>query len=103
MESNSDPTFDREYDLLKAQIDRAEAVVKALNQPVNSNSSSLNVNMGGGGIGVWVCITCCLLTLLACFFIARDVDQIKQNDRDQANQLNAIYMMAPHLKPEKPN
>jgi len=97
VESNSE--FDREYDLLKEQLDRADELRKSF-QGTNSNSSNINVNMSGSH-GVWLCVTCCLLTLLACFFIARDVDQIKQSDRDQGNQLNAIYMMAPHLKPEK--
>jgi hypothetical protein len=97
VESNSD--FDREYDLLKEQLDRAEELKKSY-QGVNSNLSTINVNMNGSH-GVWLCVTCCLLTLLACFFIARDVDQIKQNDRDQGNQLNAIYMLAPHLRQEK--
>lgn len=99
MESNSASDFDREYDLLKEQLDRAEELRKSF-QGANSNSTNINVNMNGSH-GIWLCVTCCLLTLLACFFIARDVDQIKQSDRDQANQLNAIYMMAPHLKPEK--
>lgn len=98
MESKSND-FDREYDLLKEQLDRAEELRKSF-QGANSNSTNINVHMNGSH-GIWLCVTCCLLTLLACFFIARDVDQIKQNDRDQGNQLNAIYMMAPHLKPEK--
>lgn len=98
MESSSDQTFDREYDLLKAQIDRAEAVVKALSQPVNSSAS--NINIHAGGIGVWICCTFCALCLMASMFTLWVVSEIKQNDRDQGNQLNAIYMMAPHLKPE---
>lgn len=101
MELNSDE-FDKELDALKVQIDRAEELQKSLHglSSKNTNSSNINVNMTGSH-GVWLCVTCCLLTLMACFFIARDVDQIKQSDRDQGNQLNAIYVMAPHLKPEK--
>ena len=96
MDLNSDK-FDREYDLLKEQLDRADALRKSY-QGMNSNAS--NINIHAGGIGVWVCCTFCALCLMACIFTLWVVSEIKQNDRDQGNQLNAIYMMAPHLKPE---
>lgn len=98
MESNSSD-FDREYDLLKEQLDRADELRKSF-QGTNSNSSNINVNMSGSH-GIWLCVTLCAMSLLSCLFTLYLVSEIKQNDRDQGNQLNAIYMMAPHLKPEK--
>lgn len=76
---------------LREQIDRL---------PQNSSASNINVHLGGSH-GVWVCVTLCALCLLSCLFTLYVVSEIKQNDRDQGNQLNAIYMVAPHLKPEK--
>ena len=95
MESN----FDHEYDLLKKELDRAEEIQKRFAVPINSNASTITVN--AGGIGIWICGTFCALCLMASIFTLYVVSEIKQNDRDQGNQLNAIYMMAPHLKPEK--
>jgi len=91
--------FDHEYDLLKHELDRAESLQKhgyGLN-----NSSASNITVNAGGIGIWICSTFCALCLLTSLFTLYVVSEIKQNDRDQGNQLNAIYMMAPHLKPEK--
>lgn len=97
MDSKSDE-FDREYDLLKEQLDRAEALRKSFHGSTNSSASHINIH--AGGIGVWICVTLCALCLMACMFTLYVVSEIKQNDRDQGNQLSAIYMMAPHLKPE---
>jgi len=97
MESN----FDQEYDLLKRELDRAEALQKN-GYGLNAASASANtITVNAGGIGIWICSTFCALCLLTSLFTLYVVSEIKQNDRDQANQLNAIYMMAPHLKPEK--
>jgi hypothetical protein len=97
MESN----FDHEYDLLKKELDRAEALQKN-GYGLNAASASANtITVNAGGIGIWVCATFCALCLLTSFFVLWIVSDIRQNDRDQGNQLNAIYMMAPHLKPEK--
>lgn len=95
---NSDD-FDREYDLLKEQLDRAEELRKSFQTSGNTSASTITVN--AGGIGIWICSTFCALCLMASIFTLYVVSEIKQNDRDQGNQLNAIYMMAPHLKPEK--
>lgn len=66
-----------------------------------NNYSASNIHINAGGIGIWICSTFCALCLMASLFTLYVVSEIKQNDRDQGNQLNAIYMMAPHLKPEK--
>ncbi len=66
-----------------------------------SSVGDIIVKLGGGSIGVWVCATLCSLCFMTCLFLLWVVADIRQNDRDQGNQLNAIYMMAPHLKPEK--
>jgi hypothetical protein len=50
---------------------------------------------------VWICVTCCLIVLvvslgLAVMFINHD-----RKIDDLNSYLNAIYMMAPHLKPKE--
>ena len=77
---------------LREQIDR-----------LPQNSSASNINVHAGGIGIWICSTFCALCLMMSLFTLWVVSEIKQNDRDQSNQLNAIYQYAPNLRPkEKP-
>jgi len=84
------------------KLDRALEFYQEVHKPLpNSNSSASNIHVNAGGLGIWVCSTFCALCLMASLFTLYVVSEIKQNDRDQGNQLNAIYMMAPHLKPEK--
>lgn len=80
-------------------------VIKLLSEQIDRFSPSpakisISISMGAGGWGIWGCVTCCLLSLVVVFFIARDVAEIKQNDRDQMHQMNAIYQYAPHLRPK---
>jgi len=85
-------------DELDQRIERLEKLAK---EGSRVNSSASNITVNAGGIGVWICCTFCALCLMASLFTLWIVTDIRQNDRDQGNQLNAIYMMAPHLKPEK--
>jgi hypothetical protein len=102
MGSNPDDDFDRKCDLLKHELDRAEALQKGFQGANNTSASHITVSMGGGSVAVWVCVTCVIVSLIAIAFIARDVSEVKQNDRDQMHQMNAIYQYAPNLKPKEP-
>jgi hypothetical protein len=108
VESKSDE-FDREYDLLKEQLDRAEELKKSY-QGVNSNLSTINVNMNGSH-GVWICATACLVMLVAFISggiaVSRELnrqDADRREDRAEIKRLNeyllATWAKAPYLKPE---
>lgn len=71
--------------------------VKGLTAPTATGNATITVN--AGGVGVWVACTaailsCALTVILTVFYI----DQARRID-DMKDYLNAIYMMAPHLKP----
>lgn len=69
--------------------------------PFNENTSAATVNINAGGIGVWLAVTGCLVMLamniaLLAFFMRTD-----REVSEQGHQLNAIYILAPHLKPKE--
>ena len=66
-----------------------------------SNSSASTININAGGFGVWMATTCCLVSVIACGFLALLVFEQKREIDDLNHYLNAIYMMAPHLKPDE--
>lgn len=57
-----------------------------------------NVNVNAGGIGVWIATTACCVMLAVSILLALELWQIRQQTREMQHQLNAIYMLAPHLK-----
>lgn len=64
------------------------------------NSSTSRVTIQAGGAGLWLAVTLCACMAVAnLFLVALYVDQGRRID-DNSHKLNAIYMMAPHLKPE---
>lgn len=65
----------------------------------NSNRSTISIN--AGGIGVWVATTACAV-MLACnvFLAALVIEHSRRLDRLE-DYLSAIYMQAPHLKPQE--
>lgn len=77
---------------------RLETAAKALHGFNSGNQSTISIN--AGGIGVWFACTACAV-MLACnlFLVALYLDQ-QQQIRDLDAYLSAIYMQAPHLKPE---
>lgn len=71
------------------RIDRLERV-----------SANSNVSINAGGVGVWISA----LAAVVCFVLAMVlmllfVDQSRKID-DLRHHLTAIYMQAPHLKPQ---
>lgn len=102
MESN----FDREYDLLKEQLDRAEELRKSFQ--TSGNTSASNINIQAGGFGVIVASFCCVLMLIMCLFgmfiISQQNDEIrdlKTVNREFQYQFNSIYSRYPYLKQEQ--
>jgi hypothetical protein len=90
VESNSD--FDREYDLLKEQLDRADELRKSF-QSANSNSSTININLGLNG---WVAGVCMALFFTLAFLLF----EVRQEIREHQYQFNALYSRYPYLRPE---
>lgn len=69
-----------------------------------TSNSHANFNFNAGGLGVWTAVWACLATLAACIPLGivltiTVVDQGRRIDRMQ-DHLNAVYMMAPQLRPK---
>lgn len=69
-----------------------------------SGCSTAQINVSAGGAGVWIsafCAALCFVMLLA-FGLALGFVYLEHNRKIERMQdhLNAIYMMAPHLKPK---
>ena len=65
--------------------------------PKNANNAVIAIN--AGGVGVWIATTACIVMLavnVALLFMVTGHDRKIERMQDH---LNAIYMMAPHLKP----
>lgn len=87
-----------EIELAEA-LDRFSRKADKLLKTENTNTAKIEIQ--AGGIGVGVALAACALMLgvnlgLAIMIVSHDrkIDEL-------TNYLNAIYMMAPHLKPEK--
>lgn len=67
----------------------------------NANSAASHISVNAGGVGVWISTTLCMVMLAVnILLIVILVDHNRQIGRMQ-DHLGAIYMMAPHLKPDK--
>lgn len=65
----------------------------------SSSTSTITVH-GASGWQMWACMTACMVMLVANLALASMyLDLRREQDRMQ-DYLNAIYMMAPHLKPK---
>ena len=83
--------FKHESESLRSDLDHF--------RPTSNSTSTIQVN--AGGIGVWLAVTCCLLAVLAVVFMSLVVlDQRREID-DLNHHLTAIYMLAPHLRPDE--
>lgn len=72
------------------RIDRLERV-----------SANSNVSINAGGVGVWIASMAAVVCfVLALVMMVLYVDLSRQVD-DLGDYLSAIYMQAPHLKPEE--
>lgn len=66
--------------------------------PAKVNTATVSIN--AGGIGIWIASTCAAVSMTMCLAMGgvilnqqRDIGELRQ-------YLAAIYMQAPHLKPE---
>jgi hypothetical protein len=86
-------------DKLDQASSRLEGAAKALAGFNTGNQSQIHIN--AGGIGVWLaCTACAVMLAVNLFLVALYLDQ-QQQIRQLGEYLQAAYMMAPQLKPEK--
>lgn len=66
-----------------------------------ASHSTAQITVSAGGVGVWIAATAALLSMFAALVLAvLYVDQARRID-DLNHYLQAIYMQAPHLKPDE--
>ena len=64
----------------------------------NRNSAKIEVN--AGGVGVWIATTACCVMVAVGLFMGLWVVDLSRKVSELNNYLQAIYMMAPQLKPK---
>lgn len=65
----------------------------------SGNQSTISINAGGAA--VWVAVSACAVMFGVNLLLVAIIVSHNRKIDDLTHYLNAIYMMAPHLKPEK--
>jgi hypothetical protein len=89
--------MDDELRRFERAVDR---LAEAMSVPTNSGSQS-TITLNAGGVGVWVAVTCCAVMLAGNIALMAMLVSHDRKIDDLQHYLNAIYMVAPSLKPEK--
>lgn len=86
---------------LSEAITRVDRLSQEMGTNGDSHVNQSTVTIQAGGIGVWAAVTCCavMLAVNLCL-LSMLADHSRQIDRLN-EYLSAIYMQAPHLKPER--
>lgn len=87
---------------LQGELDRlerllVETIALSNPQPVKAGNSVVTINAGGAG--VWIAVTCCVVSFVINIGLAVAFVNHDRKIDDLGDYLNAIYMMAPSLKP----
>lgn len=78
-----------------------EKFCRKADELMSGNRNTARIDINAGGTGVWIATTaCCVMVAITLFMGLWLVEMSRKVDRMQ-DHLNAIYMMAPSLKPEK--
>lgn len=80
-------------------LDRFSRKADEILRSGTTNTAKIEVN--AGGVGVWIATTACCVMVAASLFMGLWVVDLSRKVSELENYLNAIYMMAPSLKPEK--
>lgn len=92
---------------LEHQLDRLEKLVsKALDSsPPSTNTNSAKVHINAGGIGILVILVAASfvlgIALFTAFSDASRMNRMEQRQDRQDDYLQAIYSVAPQLKPKE--
>lgn len=81
----------------EAAVDR---FAEALGRQGNSGNQS-TITLNAGGVGVWIAVSACAVMLAVNVMLVAVVVSHDRKIDDLKHYLNAVYMMAPHLKPEE--
>lgn len=65
----------------------------------NRNTAKIDIN--AGGTGVWIATTACCVMVAVGLFMGLWVVDLSRKVSALEQYVTAIYMMAPHLKPEE--
>lgn len=88
---------------LSGELDRLERLlietIALANPPVKGGNSTVTINAGGAG--VWIAVTCCIISFVINIALAVAFLNHDRKIDDLGDYVNAIYMMAPHLKPKE--
>lgn len=85
---------------LTAEVAELKKQLEGRDGKVSGFTNSANLNINAGGLGVWVSATCCAVVLSVTLLMGLWVVSLSARVQELNQLLNAIYMMAPHLKPE---
>lgn len=75
-------------------------LAKALAGSVNSGNQS-TITLNAGGIGVWLAVSACCVMLAVNICLAILLVNHDRKIDDLGHYVQAIYMMAPQLKPQE--
>ena len=67
--------------------------------PKAANNAVININ--AGGVGIWIATTSCVVMLALNIVLLVTLTGHDRKIERMQDHLNAIYMMAPQLKPEE--
>jgi hypothetical protein len=88
-------------DELRYELDRLEKLLP----PRRQSSGNATINVHAGGVGMWISTTCCAVMFalgIAMAVIGGIAYTSTQQRLDRMQDyINAIYMMAPNLKPKE--
>ena len=81
---------------------------RALRMSMSNGTNNATITVQAGGLGVIIATGACVLMLAINIMqlvdrtrLDSEVRELRAADKDHDNHLSAIYMMAPHLKPEE--
>ncbi len=88
--------MDDDIQRFERAVDRLSA---ALSTPANTGNQS-TITLNAGGIGVWIAVSACAVMLAVNIALLAMLVSHDRKIDDLTHYINAIYMIAPSLKPE---
>lgn len=83
----------------------AETMSRQHVESARATGGRVDFRFDGGGVGLWIAVTVAGMMAVAnaCLLVggALWLGRIDRENSEHGHQLNAIYMVAPHLKPKK--
>lgn len=85
--------------VLAVALERFSRKADQIMEAGSRNTAKIEVN--AGGTGVWIATTACCVMVAVSMFMGLWVIDLSRKVDELNNYVQAIYMMAPHLKPEE--